>query len=85
MAHQQEENHFEADPSPTVYVRAVAAADVFETENGETLTVGGEPLDIDAPLYAIHDETGRRVGVFADREAAFAAARWHGAVPVSVH
>ena len=45
----------------------------------------GVKLDSDATLYAIHDENGQRMAVFSDRDAAFAAARDHGAEPVSVH
>ncbi|WP_439634639.1 DUF1150 family protein [Glycocaulis sp.] len=70
----------------TVYVREIAAADVFEQVlPGNAIEIDGVTLEPDQQLYAIHDEDGRRVGLFADRDAAFAAARWHGAAPVSVH
>jgi hypothetical protein len=70
----------------TVYVRPIAAADVFEqVQPGNAIEIDGVTLEPDQQLYAIHDEDGRRVGLFADRDAAFAAARWHGAAPVSVH
>lgn len=72
--------------APTVYVRPIAAADVFEQAvPGNAIEIDGVTLEPNQQLYAIHDEEGRRVGLFADREAAFAAARWHGATPVSVH
>ena len=81
--------HFERDTGevlPTVYVRGIAAAEVFDrAPQGAAIEVDGVRLDPAQTLYAIHDEDGRRVGLFADREAAFAAARWHGAEPVSVH
>lgn len=86
MAHQHEEQlDMDAVEAPMVYVRSVAASEVFEQAAQSEISVDGETLAANAPLYAVHDETGRRVGVFADRGAAFAAARWHGAVPVSVH
>lgn len=71
---------------PTVYVRAIAASDVFEQAvPGNVIEIDGVTLEPDQPLYAIHDEAGRRVGLFADRDTAFAAARMHGVDPVSVH
>jgi hypothetical protein len=85
MAHQHEDTVIDASEAPTVYVRAVLASDVFQATPGDAISVDGAHIQADASLYAVHDESGRRVGVFADREAAFAAARWHGAVPVSVH
>ncbi|MGP1275247.1 MAG: DUF1150 family protein [Caulobacterales bacterium] len=76
----------ETGPAPTVYVREIAAAEVFEqVQPGNAIEIDGVTLEPDQQLYAIHDEDGRRVGLFADRDAAFAAARWHGAMPVSVH
>ncbi len=36
-------------------------------------------------LYAIHDETGLRIGLAPDRDLAFVAARQHELAPVSVH
>jgi len=76
----------EAGVPATVYVRPIAAADVFEhAVSGQQIEIDGVTLEPDQQLFAIHDEDGRRVGLFADRDAAFAAARWHGAAPVSVH
>jgi len=72
------------DETPVVYVRAVAASDVLDRSAHSDIEVANAPED-DAVLYAVHDETGRRVGVFSERAAAFAAARWHGAAPVSAH
>lgn len=37
------------------------------------------------PLYAIHDETGARIGLAPGRDLAFLAARQHEYAPVSVH
>ncbi len=73
------------DDAPVVYVRAVAASEVFDRAARSDIDVEQLNLEEDAVLYAVHDETGRRVGVFAERNMAFAAARWHGAAPVSVH
>lgn len=85
MAPEQFEQN-EAGTIPTVYVRPIAAAEVFEQAMpGNAIEIDGVTLEPDQQLYAIHDEDGRRVGLFADRDAAFAAARWHGAAPVSVH
>lgn len=68
------------DTTPTVYVRTIDASEVMEQAAN-----AGVKLDSDTTLYAIHDENGQRMAVFSDREAAFAAARDHGAEPVSVH
>jgi hypothetical protein len=72
------------DETPLVYVRTVAASEVLDRSAQSDIELDEIPAD-DAVLYAVHDETGRRVGIFAEREMAFAAARWHGAAPVSVH
>jgi hypothetical protein len=68
------------DAAPTVYVRAIAGAEVMEAAAASDIRIAA-----DDTLYAIHDATGQRMAVFSDRDAAFAAARWHGAEPVSVH
>ena len=68
------------DPTPTVYVRTIAAVEIMDQAAN-----AGVQIDADATLYAIHDENGQRMAVFSDRDAAFAAARDHGAEPVSVH
>ena len=68
------------DEARLVYIRAVPAAEVLAQ-------VGGDAPQIDArsTLYAVHLENGTRMAVFSERKAAFAAAREHGAEPVSVH
>jgi hypothetical protein len=66
--------------NPTVYVREVPA-----TEISDILENAGMAVSDDQMLYAVHLETGERMAVFNDREAAFLAARHHGAEPVSVH
>lgn len=47
------------------------------------------PRGADAPagdvLYALHDERGRPLALFADRQLAMIAARSHDYAPVSVH
>ncbi|MBI1264438.1 MAG: DUF1150 family protein [Alphaproteobacteria bacterium] len=68
------------DAAPTVYVRAIAGAEVMEAAAASDIRIAP-----DDTLYAVHDESGQRMAVFSDRNAAFAAARWHGAQPVSVH
>ena len=68
------------DATPTVYVRTIIAAEVMDQA-----TKAGFEIDAETTLYAIHDEHGQRMAVFSDRDAAFAAARDHGADPVSVH
>ena len=79
----------ETDPhageTPVVYVREVAGAEVLARTARSEIEASGIAIEPDDTLYAVHDETGRRVAVFSEREAAFAAARWHGAEPVSVH
>lgn len=85
MAPEQFEQN-ETGVTQTVYVRPIAAADVFEQAvPGNRIEIDGVTLEPDQQLYAIHDEDGRRVGLFADRDMAFAAARMHGVTPVSVH
>lgn len=63
-----------------VYVRPVAAAEIMDQ-------IAQSEIEIpeDATLYAVHLEDGTRMAVFSERGAAFAAARSHGAEPVSVH
>jgi len=74
------EHEASLDTTPTVYVRTIVAAEVMDQAAD-----AGINIDAEATLYAIHDEHGQRMAVFSDRDAAFAAARDHGAVPVSVH
>ena len=65
-----------------VYIRTVAASEILETIDNPS---DAAMIDADATLYAVHLEDGVRMAVFTDREAAFDAARAHGAQPVSVH
>lgn len=59
-----------------VYIRAIDTAEVPEAvASGVTA-----PL-----LYAIHDASGKRLAVLADREAAFVVARQHEMTPVYAH
>lgn len=68
--------YFHSD-KPIVYIRPVAFSDL--------------PADIRAQippvtqLYAIHDESGDRVGLVSDRTMAFIMARQNDMEPVSVH
>ncbi|PWE18192.1 DUF1150 domain-containing protein [Marinicauda salina] len=84
MARETEET-IELEETPTVYVRTVAAADVLSEMSRSEIDVSALELDEESTLYAIHTEDGQRMAVFTDRDAAFAAARYHGAEPVSVH
>lgn len=61
-------------PHPIVYLRQVGDGAV--TAEGE---------EIPAEAYAIHDENGRPIAVFPDRETAIIAARVNDMEPVSVH
>lgn len=57
---------------PIVYVRQMRPDEI--------------PADVDATsLFAIHDETGNRIGMAPQRDLAFIAARQHELMPVSVH
>lgn len=60
---------------PIVYVRPVAKEDI---PNSASLTSDG-------PFYAVHDEAGRPLALFDDRNAAFILARSQNMRPVSVH
>jgi hypothetical protein len=70
----------EIETSRLVYVRPVAAAEILGQVSGSEIEI---PRD--ATLYAVHLEDGTCMAVFSERHAAFAAARSHGANPVSVH
>ena len=80
MTHEMQDAKSEDPVNPTVYVREVPAAEL-----SDILENAGMDVADDQMLYAVHMETGERMAVFNDREAAFAAARHHGAEPVSVH
>lgn len=70
----------ETEAPRVVYVRPVSGAEIID-QIGED----GPQIDAAATLYAVHLEDGTRMAVFAERHAAFNAARQHGAEPVSVH
>jgi hypothetical protein len=70
----------ETESPRLVYIRPVSGAEIIN-QIGE----GGPKIEADAVLYAVHLEDGTRMAVFSERTAAFAAARDHGADPVSVH
>ena len=59
-----------------VYIRAIDTAEVPEAVQS----------GITAPMvYAIHDASGNRLAVIADRDAAFFVARQHDMKPVYAH
>lgn len=59
-----------------VYVRSVRAADL-----GDEIQT---PEGIDT-LYAVHDQAGRRLALFDNRDMAFAIAKSNDLFPMSVH
>ena len=73
------------EQSQLVYVRPVAGADILSDLGEEQIREQGLYIDENDTLYAVHLEDGTRMAVFSDRTHAFAAARQHGAEPVSVH
>ncbi|MGJ3232073.1 MAG: DUF1150 family protein [Oceanicaulis sp.] len=77
---QASEQTTQPQTSPLVYVRPVAAAEILDQVADSDIHIPE-----DATLYAVHLEDGTRMAVFSERGAAFAAARSHGARPVSVH
>lgn len=79
MSHASEQTT-DQQTSPLVYVRPVAAAEIMDQIAQSEIEISE-----DATLYAVHLEDGTRMAVFSERHAAFAAARSHGAQPVSVH
>ena len=80
MSHVNEPMIDQQETSPLVYVRPIAAAEIMDQVSKSEIEI-----DADATLYAVHLEDGTRMAVFSERQAAFAAARSHGAEPVSVH
>lgn len=73
----------EQDGIKTCYVRPVLAGDVRD----EIARESSEELQLrdDSILYALHAADGSRIALMSDREIAFAAAKQHEMVPVSVH
>jgi hypothetical protein len=66
----------DAAPGRIVYIRTVEKSELPQ-ETRERLG--------DAPVYAIHDATGNRLALVANRDLAFAVAREHEMTPVSAH
>lgn len=62
---------------PIVYVRAVDVAELAEEVRAQAM--GRERI------YALHDATGERLALVADRRLAFVLARQNDMAPVSVH
>lgn len=60
-----------------VYVRSVAVAGLPDALRGQIGAV--------KTVYALHDEDGEQLALVANRDLAFALARQHEMVPVSVH
>ena len=73
----------EQDGIKTCYVRPVLAGEVRD----EIARESTEELKLrdDSVLYALHAADGSRIALMSDREIAFAAAKQHEMVPVSVH
>lgn len=66
-----------------VYVREISGAEVLATTPVEA--VEGFELTPEQTLFAVHGADGSRLAVVTDRDTAYAAARAHELVPVSVH
>jgi hypothetical protein len=64
-----------------VYVREIAAAEL----KGEGIIPVDSPIPPMKKFFALCTPDGRRVAVLDNRDLAFAAAREHELVPVSVH
>ena len=73
----------EADGIKTCYVRPVLAGDVRDEIARESKR--DLALRDDSVLYALHAADGSRIALMSDREIAFAAAKQHEMVPVSLH
>ncbi|TGY89077.1 DUF1150 family protein [Marinicauda algicola] len=84
MAERMEERN-EIEATPLVYVRQIAGAEVLAEVGEDEIKAQGLVIGEADTLYAVHMEDGTRMAVFSDRGHAFAAARYHGAEPVSVH
>ena len=73
----------EEDGVKTCYVRPVLAGEVRDEiarESKKDLA-----LRDDSVLYALHAADGSRIALMSDRKIAFAAAKQHEMVPVSLH
>ena len=71
------------DGVKTCYVRPVLAGDVRDEIARESKR--DLALRDDSVLYALHAADGSRIALMSDREIAFAAAKQHEMVPVSLH
>lgn len=60
--------------APTAYIRMVRKSDLESA-----------PADAPEELYALHDENGRPIAIFADRASAIVLAKANSYAPVSVH
>ena len=67
----------------TCYVRPVRAGEVRDEIDRET--DGQITFSDDSVLYALHAADGSRIALMSDRAIAFAAARQHEMMPLSVH
>ena len=81
--HDRTEADTAKDGIKTCYVRPVLAGEVRD----EIARESKEELQLrdDSVLYALHAADGSRIALMSDREIAFAAAKQHEMVPVSVH
>lgn len=66
------------------YIRQVFARDVREEIEHEADDTDYVFAD-DSILYALHSDDGSRIALMSDRDVAFAAAKQHEMLPVSVH
>lgn len=66
-----------------VYVREISGAEVIASSPVDA--VEGFDLQPEQTLYAVHGADGSRLAIVTDRDTAYAAARAHELVPVSVH
>lgn len=64
---------FPDEGQPIVYIR-VANPDELPPD-----------VDVEGPVYSVHDSEGNRLALAADRKLAFALARQNDLTPMSVH
>jgi hypothetical protein len=84
LTHSLSQEAFAALGGPAlVYVRAIKAQDILGETSPEDLE--NYHIDPEQMVYALHRADGARLAVLADRDSAYAAARAHELVPVSVH
>lgn len=84
MTHILNEAAFAALGGPNlVYVREITGAEVLATTPVDAIE--GFELTPDQTLFAVHGADGARLAVVTDRRTAYAAARAHELIPVSVH